>query len=155
MKISPQSLDLAVAQGVLTVEQADRLRALEAEKAGAVSEERQDDEKLRFIGGFGDVFVTIGIALLLGSSAWFAQAKLGVTWMWAVTAALSWLLAEYFTRRRRMALPSIALVLSFVGLGFPRPSPLLWRMRCRRAGRHGCPTMASNSCGMRQAGRWG
>jgi hypothetical protein len=81
LTISEQSLDLAV----------------------AVNEDRQDDEKLRFIGGFGDIFVTLGI---------------GLAWMCAVTAALSWLLAEFFTRKRRMALPSIALVLSFVGSAF-------------------------------------
>ncbi len=38
--------------------------------------------------------------------------------MWVITAALSWLLAEFFTRKRRMALPSIALLLSFVGAAF-------------------------------------
>lgn len=118
MKISEQSLDLAVAQGVLSAEQADRLRALAAAGKGAAGEDRQDDEKLRFIGGFGDVFVTLGIALVLVAVAHFARASLGVTWMWAITAGLSWLLAEFFTRRRRMALPSIALVLSFVGAAF-------------------------------------
>jgi len=118
LKISEQSLDLAVAQGILSVEQAARLRALEAADSGPLNEDRQDDEKLRFIGGFGDIFVTLGIALLLGSSAYFAQTNLGTGWMWAVTAGLSWLLAEFFTRRRRMALPSIALLLSFVGSAF-------------------------------------
>jgi hypothetical protein len=118
LTISEQSLDLAVAQGIVSVEQAARLRALEASRSGPLGEDREDDEKLRFIGGFGDVFVTLGIALLLGSSAYFAQANLGTAWMWAVTAALSWLLAEFFTRKRRMALPSIALLLSFVGSAF-------------------------------------
>ncbi|MGO9675318.1 MAG: hypothetical protein ACLPSF_14315 [Methylocella sp.] len=119
MTISEQTLDLAVGQGVLSVEQADRLRALEASQSSdAVNEERQDDEKLRFIGGFGDIFVTIGIALFLGSSGYFAQTNLGTAWVWAVTAALSWLLAEFFTRKRRMALPSIALLLTFVASAF-------------------------------------
>jgi hypothetical protein len=118
LTISEQTLDRAVAQGILSVEQADRLRALEASLSGAINEDRQDDEKLRFIGGFGDIFVTLGIGLLLGSSAWFVRTSFGTAWMWAVTAALSWLLAEFFTRKRRMALPSIALVLSFVGSAF-------------------------------------
>jgi hypothetical protein len=118
LTISEQSLDLAVAQGILSVEQAARLRELEAVDSGPLNEERQDDEKLRFIGGFGDIFVTLGIALLLGSTAYFAQTNLGTAWIWAVTAALSWLLAEFFTRKRRMALPSIALLLSFVGSAY-------------------------------------
>src|SRR3546814_17618094 len=33
----------------------------------------------------------------------------------ALVAAVSWGLAEYFTRKRRMALPSILLLLTFVG----------------------------------------
>ena len=118
MKISRESLDLAVEQGVLTAEQAERLAALAAGRAAVESERREDDEKLRFVNGFGDIFVTVGIALFLGSSAYFALTKLGVGWMWAGVAALSWLLAEYFTRKRRMALPSIALCLSFVGPAF-------------------------------------
>jgi hypothetical protein len=116
--ISEQSLDRAVVQGILSAEQADRLRALEASQSGALAEARQDDEQLRFIGGFGDIFVTLGIGLFLGSSAYFVQTRFGTAAMWAVTAALSWLLAEFFTRKRRMALPSIALVLSFVGAAF-------------------------------------
>lgn len=119
MTISEQTLDRAVAEGILSVEQANRLRALEAsEFSDAVNEDRQDDEKLRFIGGFGDIFVTLGIGLFLGSVAYFVQASFGTALMWTVTAALSWLLAEFFTRKRRMALPSIALVLSFVGAAF-------------------------------------
>lgn len=116
--ISRQSLDLAVAQGIVTREQAERLAALAAAGEGALEEDRQDDEKLRFIGGFSDIFVTLGIALFLGASAWFAQSRLGIGGMWAVTAALAWLLAEFFTRRRRMALPSIALLLCFAGAAF-------------------------------------
>ena len=49
-------------------------------------------------------------------------------------AVASWLLAEYFTRKSRMALPSIVLLLAYAGavflavteaLGFPRKLGLL------------------------------
>jgi MFS family permease len=116
--VSERTLDLAVDQGVISTDQLVRLRALEAGASSLRSEERRDDEQLRFIGGFGDVFVTIGIALLLGSSAYFTRTSLGTASMWVVTAALSWLLAEFFTLRRRMALPSIVLLLTFVGSTF-------------------------------------
>ncbi len=115
--ISDRTLDLAVDQGVVSADQAARLRALESATPSAL-EDRQDDEKLRFITGFGDIFVTIGIALLLGSTAYFTQVNIGAAWMWVVAAALSWLLAEFFTRRHRMALPSIVLLLAFVGSVF-------------------------------------
>jgi len=66
-----------------------------------------DDEHFRLITGFNDVFVVIACALLLISVTWIANA--------AVEALTAWLLAEYFTRKRHMALPSIVLLLAFVG----------------------------------------
>ena len=76
-----------------------------------------DEEQFRLLTGFNDIFVTIAIGLLL-----FALASLGAAILPVlgpvVTAAASWGLAEYFTRRRRMALPSIVLLLCFIGSVF-------------------------------------
>ena len=76
-----------------------------------------DEEQFRLLTGFNDIFVTIAIGLLL-----FALASLSSEVSPAlgpvVAAAASWGLAEYFTRRRRMALPSIVLLLCFVGSVF-------------------------------------
>jgi hypothetical protein len=82
----------------------------------AVSE-LHDDEKLRLVSGFGDIFVTIGLALFLGAAGYFAGLA-GSVVKWATIAALAWLLAEFFTRRRRMALPSIALLVVFASASF-------------------------------------
>ncbi|MBC8048745.1 MAG: hypothetical protein H7X92_01190, partial [Chitinophagales bacterium] len=65
---SKNTLDAAVAKGILTSEQA---KALGDMNSSSVYAEPQDDEKLRFIGGFGDIFVTIGIALFLGAAGFF------------------------------------------------------------------------------------
>jgi hypothetical protein len=73
-----------------------------------------DEESFRLLTGFNDIFVAIAIALSLAAlgqiGAWIA-APLGG----ALVAAAAWGLAEYFIRRRRMALPSILLLLAFVG----------------------------------------
>jgi len=53
---------------VVSAEQAAALRRLE-QQLGTPEPAEADDEKLRFISGFGDIFVTIGIVLFLG----FAQ----------------------------------------------------------------------------------
>ena len=111
--ISPATLDRAVAQGVLTTQQAEMLHYLEGTGSGVPGTEPVDDEKFRFINGFGDIFVTIGIALFLGALSYFANQSLGGAGCGLVVAAASWLLAEYFARRRRMALPSIVLLLVF------------------------------------------
>ena len=73
-----------------------------------------DEEQFRLLTGFNDIFAAIAIALLLVAVAGIASlvSQLAVA---VAIAALSWVLAEYFTRTRRMALPSILLLLSFVG----------------------------------------
>jgi hypothetical protein len=103
--ISDDTLDKAVAQGVLTADQVKELRRIEQARAASAPEPK-DDESFRFIGGFSDIFVTIGLVLFLGAAAYFSAS--GV-----VVAVASWLLAEYFTRKSRMALPSIVLLLVF------------------------------------------
>jgi hypothetical protein len=114
--ISERALSRAVERGVISAEQAEALRRLEGESA-APAPEAFDDETLRFVSGFGDVFVTIGIFMFLGSLGSICAAA-GSAITAAVIGAASWGLAEFFTRRRRMALPSIVLLLSYAGSVF-------------------------------------
>ena len=73
-----------------------------------------DDEHFRFITGFNDIFVVIACALLLVSVNWIGATI--APWIGSfLQAASAWALAEYFARVRRMALPSIVLLLAFVG----------------------------------------
>lgn len=120
MTLSEQTVLAAVERGIISPEQAERLRALEAELTPSIAAPLplpDDDERLRLVGGFGDIFVTIGLALFLGALGYFSSA-LGDAGMWAVIAAASWLLAEFFTRVQRMALPSIVLLVVFCGSVF-------------------------------------
>jgi hypothetical protein len=115
--VATEILAQGVERGIITAEQAERLRALK--NAGEPPEfpASPDDEQLRFIGGFSDVFVTIGLAMFLGAIGFFAAqiAGLGAS---IVIAAVAWLLAEFFTRLRRMALPSIVLLIVFACAAF-------------------------------------
>jgi len=119
---SQQELDDAVASGVIT---ADAANALRAHVSGQRSTAIPDEEQFRLLTGFNDIFVSIAAAILLFAVGWIGQsigqaagldvgeqgpsfiAPLGV-------AATSWGLALFFTAKRRMALPSILLLLSFV-----------------------------------------
>jgi hypothetical protein len=109
--ISDATLGAAVDRGILTAAQVEQLIALERESARRA--EPVDDEKLRFISGFGDVFVTMGLALFIGALGYFIHRASGPTIMWAGIAVVAWALAEFFTRRRRMALPSIVLLVTY------------------------------------------
>jgi len=110
--MASEILAKGVERGIITAEQAERLRALETASEPPELPASPDDEQLRFIGGFSDVFVTIGLAMFLGAIGFFA---LGTSQLAAsiVIAAAAWLLAEFFTRIRRMALPSIVLLIVF------------------------------------------
>jgi hypothetical protein len=126
-------LDTALARGVITAEQALRLRAIAADVEGGAallnagprgpagpSEDDlpSDSERLRFVTGFADIFVTIGIALFLGGSAYLLEGTAGPATVAGIVAALAWGLAEFFSRVRRMALPSIVLLCAFAGASF-------------------------------------
>ncbi|MDB5589688.1 hypothetical protein [Enterovirga sp.] len=111
--ISDRVLDLAVAQDLIRPGQAEALRSLARQEEPA-RPEPPDAERLRMVNGFADIFVTIGLLLFLGAATFLAGARLAEGWTAAVVALCAWGLAEFFTRRRRMALPSIVLVASFV-----------------------------------------
>lgn len=108
---SESDLDSAVAAGALTPEAATALR-------NYLSSERQspivDEEQFRLITGFNDIFVSIAAVLFLTGCAWAGGSV--TPWLGAALVAVSsWGMAEYFTAKRRMALPSIIFLLAFVG----------------------------------------
>ena len=126
--ISDRVLDLAVERGLIVQGQALALRSLAREVEGKAPDEvaeAVDEERLRFVTGFADIFVTLGIALFLGAAAYLV-AKSGTPALTAgALAAMSWGLAEFFTRRRRMAFPSIVLLVVFACSSFVTLSLLL------------------------------
>jgi uncharacterized integral membrane protein len=123
---SQQELDDAVASGVITADAANALRAhVEGLRATAIP----DEEQFRLITGFNDIFVSIAAAILLFAVGWIGQSIGQSTGLFIsdhgeigpsvfaplAIAATAWGLALFFTARRRMALPSILLLLAFVG----------------------------------------
>lgn len=106
-----EDLDAAVAAGVMTKEAAEAFKKYVAEQQHTFVE---DEERFRLVSGFNDIFVVIASVLLLVSLTWLG-ARISP---WAgplASAFIAWGLAEFFTRKRRMALPSIVLLVAFVG----------------------------------------
>jgi hypothetical protein len=134
---SETDIEAAVASGAITPAAASALRAsVEASRAAPAV----DEESFRLITGFNDIFVSIAAILLLVAVGWIGSAiggalvprpdfngfatdaeldlmrrhvGMAAAVAGAAIAGASWLLAEYFTRTRRMALPSILLLLTF------------------------------------------
>jgi hypothetical protein len=109
----PSDIDDAVAQGIVTPEQAAALRELaeqrERERAAALSHE----ERFRFLRGFNDIFFSIGVVLfLLGLAYYTPPGTAGII----VMAVVVWGLAEILVKRLRLVLPGILLAAAFVVL---------------------------------------
>jgi hypothetical protein len=109
MDIRSDDLDAAVSAGILDASARDRLVAFARSRAEGTA--GPDNESFRFLTGFNDIFVTLACLLVLVALASLLPRVVAP----AAIAAASWGLAEYFTARRRMALPSIVLLLAFVG----------------------------------------
>lgn len=116
--INRDDLRAAVASGILDEAQASKLMILSDQRQGYRANMIGDDEPFELFKGFAEIFVTVGLVLLmsglLGLSAIFGEIAL----LPIVAMILSVALALYFTRKRRMSLPSIALCISFaISLG--------------------------------------
>lgn len=108
---SESDIDGAVAAGAITP---DAARGLRDHVAAGRQAPAVDEEQFRLLTGFNDIFVSIACALLLAALAGIGG-SIAYVLAPALVAAAAWGLAEYFTRQRRMALPSIVLLLAFVG----------------------------------------
>jgi hypothetical protein len=123
---SQQELDDAVAAGVISADAANALRAhVERQRSTVIP----DEEQFRLITGFNDIFVSIAAAILLFAVGWIGQwigqhsglvisdnGETGPSFLGPLFVAVtSWALALFFTAKRRMALPSILLLLAFAG----------------------------------------
>ncbi len=110
-------LRTAVATGAITAEAADALRnSVKASREAPAG----DEEHFRLINSFNDIFVTIAAIMVLVAMAGIGQAFTPNVdgpppFAGLLIAGAAWGMAEFFTRKRRMALPSIILLLAFVG----------------------------------------
>lgn len=127
-EISAGDLRSAVAAGLLTEAQAASLRAMAQDRAGKRAAMPAEDEPFEFFKGFSEIFVSVGLVILLGGIfallAWFGGIAMLVA-LPMICAAIAWWWANYFTLKRRMNLPSMVLAASFGGGVFISVSTLL------------------------------
>ncbi len=119
--ISRDDLRAAVASGTLSEAQAASLVVLAEERAGYRAQMSGLDEPFELFKGFNEVFIVVGLAILgIGYAGVTGMTLLGTTqgyvlgMVYAAAAMIGVvLLARYFTLRRRMVAPSIALAIAF------------------------------------------
>lgn len=123
---SQNELQEAVAAGAIAPTAADALRHFVEGQRAMPS---VDEEQFRLVTSFNDIFVSLAAIILLVAVSWIGNSignAVGFNMFDSqmslfgaiLVAAVSWGLATFFTAKRRMALPSILLLLSFVGAIF-------------------------------------
>lgn len=112
----------AVTEGIITSEQGDRLAAFWAgtpsRQSDAFFVSRVDAEEVRFVRGFHDVFIAIGIVVFLFGMTYGLRNVASSGIVAAVSAMVVWSMSELFARKMRLALPSFILALCFTPLFF-------------------------------------
>jgi hypothetical protein len=119
--ISRDDIRAAVASGTLSEAQAASLIVLAEERAGVRAHMSGLDEPFELFKGFNEIFIVVGLTILgIGYAGVTGMTLLGTTQGYvlgmiyaAVAMAGVGLLAAYFTLRRRMVAPSIALAVMF------------------------------------------
>jgi hypothetical protein len=114
--MTPEDLRAAVAAGIVSEAQAASLSALAHDRAGKRASLPQEDEPFEFFRGFSEIFISIGLVILLTGVTGLLTVFSGfvlLTLVPLISAAIAWWWATYFTLKRRMTLPSMVLATAF------------------------------------------
>lgn len=114
--MTPEDLRAAVAAGILTEAQAASLTALAHNRQGRRAALPAEDEPFEFFRGFSEIFISIGLVILLSGVAALLTVFGGFALLTLVplaTAGIAWWWAGYFTLKRRMTLPSMVLATAY------------------------------------------
>lgn len=108
--ISRKTLQKAANKNIIEAHQVDALYDFLQHEAPARATDENREEPLKFVRSFGDVFITLGIILLL-----VASNKLAISgYYYLLPAAAFVLLAEWLVKRRRLSLPGIAILIAIL-----------------------------------------
>lgn len=117
-EFSAADVRAAVASGTLSEAQAATFLAVVRDRAGKRRGLPAEDEPFEFFRGFSEIFVSVGLLILMGGIIGLLTAFGGFAMLALLPlacAAIAWWWAGYFTLRRRMNLPSMVLVTLFGG----------------------------------------
>lgn len=112
--MTPEQIKAALNAGIISQEQADKMLGSPATNATAIPEaEIGNEEDMRFMRSFADVFIAMGLFLL--SIGFFIIGQLmGGSYMYLGGAALMFVFANHFGRKRKQNLPTLVCALSYL-----------------------------------------
>ena len=126
---SEADLEHAVREGIISEDQRNRILAISRQDAGGHAHYASPDEPFRLFRGFRDFFLAIGLLIFAFGIGGSAIEILKLDWprliagdtpiigavTFGVVAAIGWLFGELVTRKLRMPLSSIVVVMAFCG----------------------------------------
>ncbi len=108
--ISKATLQKAADKHIIESDQVNDLYDFLQQQNTTAASAETSDEPLKCVRSFGDVFITLGIILLL-----LASNKLAISgYYYLLPAAAFVLLAEWLVKRRRLTLPGIAILIAIL-----------------------------------------
>ncbi len=115
--MTPEQITKALDAGIIDAAQAKAMRSKIKPSSKPVQDIDAavigDEENMRFVRSFSDVFIAIGIGLLvLGLFATIGMFGGGALYLGG--AGVLWLMCEYFGRKRRSHLPTLLLAFAFL-----------------------------------------
>ena len=115
--MTPEQITKALDAGIIDAAQADAMRKKDGQNLKPANDIDTavigDEENMRFVRSFSDVFIAIGIGLLvLGLFATIGMFGGGVLYL--AGAVLLWLMCEYFGRKRRAHFPTLLLAFAYL-----------------------------------------
>lgn len=110
-EMTPEQIRAALDAGIITPAQARTMRAQYDAAHNENSSTIGDEDQMRFIRGFSDVFIAIGLTLLAFGMAAFAG-LMGGGLIFLVALGVMALAAIYFGRKKRAHLPTLICALS-------------------------------------------
>lgn len=122
MSIERDDLRAAVSAGLISEAQAASVLTLSQSRQGLLNAANAEDEPFELFRGFNEIFIVVGLTILfvgwsgfvgLASLASFGMATASTVVFSAIGLFVLPVLATYFTTRRRMVAPSIALSIMF------------------------------------------
>jgi len=114
-----EDLNNAVDKGIFTQADVEKFRTSVSQSHHSPS---VDEENFKLLSGFNDIFVVVTSLLLLMSVSWIIPESLYSSF---IVTLISWGLAEFFVKIRKMSLPAIVLFITFVGSFFMGISKLI------------------------------
>ena len=110
--MTPKQITEALEAGIITPSQAEAMRA---KYSTAETDRAQigNEDEMRFLRSFSDVFIAIGVGIFAaGLSVVAGIFGGGISFLGA--AAVMWIVAEYFGRKKRAHLPTLITALAFL-----------------------------------------